>query len=169
MLGNPDQDEPWGASVDPDKRFKLKKCELQLIDPKIQTYFSEIAAIRDCGKALGEKEALGHTYAGFCYDMANEFVMPFTDEAEIDQALEVIEQFKLKHKSTNDDLVHAVGHCHIDTAWMWPYAETKRKIARSWSSQLQFMKDFDKFRFSASSAAHYWWLERHYPQLFRQV
>ena len=30
--------------------------------------------------------------------------------------------------------VYAVGHCHIDTAWLWPYAETKRKIARSWAT-----------------------------------
>lgn len=24
--------------------------------------------------------------------------------------------------------VMAVGHCHIDTAWLWPYDETKRKV-----------------------------------------
>jgi len=32
----------------------------------------------------------------------------------------------------------AVGHCHIDTAWLWPYAETRRKIARSWSTSVVF-------------------------------
>jgi hypothetical protein len=24
--------------------------------------------------------------------------------------------------------VMAVGHCHIDTAWLWPYDETRRKV-----------------------------------------
>jgi hypothetical protein len=30
-----------------------------------------------------------------------------------------------------------VGHCHIDCAWLWPYAETRRKVARSWATQLE--------------------------------
>ncbi|TPX37214.1 hypothetical protein SmJEL517_g00998 [Synchytrium microbalum] len=31
--------------------------------------------------------------------------------------------------------IFATGHCHIDTAWLWPYDETKRKAARSWATQ----------------------------------
>lgn len=31
----------------------------------------------------------------------------------------------------------SVGHCHIDCAWLWPYAETRRKVARSWATQLE--------------------------------
>ncbi|CAI4447708.1 BGN_3a_G0018490.mRNA.1.CDS.1 [Saccharomyces cerevisiae] len=30
--------------------------------------------------------------------------------------------------------VYGIGNCHIDTAWLWPFAETRRKIVRSWSS-----------------------------------
>jgi len=40
--------------------------------------------------------------------------------------------------------------------------ETKRKIARSWSTQLEYMNNLFKdhgFKFCASSAAHYWWLK----------
>ena len=69
-------------------------------------------------------------------------------------------------------MVHAVGHCHIDTAWLWPYMETKRKIARSWSTQLEFMNNLFKplgFKFCASSAAHYWWLKTYYPDLFERL
>ena len=36
----------------------------------------------------------------------------------------------------------AVGHAHIDTAWLWPIAETRRKILRSWSNVLELMERF---------------------------
>jgi alpha-mannosidase len=32
-----------------------------------------------------------------------------------------------------------IGHSHIDTAWLWPLAETKRKLARTFSSVLSLM------------------------------
>lgn len=31
----------------------------------------------------------------------------------------------------------AIGYCHIDTAWLWPWRVTQQKVARSWSSQVR--------------------------------
>ncbi len=47
--------------------------------------------------------------------------------------------------------VYAVGHCHIDTAWLWPFSETHRKVARSWSAQLRLAERFPWHVFTASS------------------
>ncbi len=41
-----------------------------------------------------------------------------------------------------DHEVVATGHCHIDTAWLWPFDETKRKAARSWASQCTLMDEY---------------------------
>ena len=42
--------------------------------------------------------------------------------------------------------------CHAaDTAWLWPFSETRRKTARSWSSQLQLMSKYPEHKFTASS------------------
>ena len=46
-----------------------------------------------------------------------------------------------------------MGHCHIDTAWLWPFSETRRKTARSWSSQLKLMEAFPEHLFTASSVS----------------
>ncbi|KAA0176240.1 hypothetical protein FNF27_02297 [Cafeteria roenbergensis] len=35
--------------------------------------------------------------------------------------------------------VHALGHCHIDTAWLWPIAESARKARRSWASVVDLL------------------------------
>src|SRR5690606_15942409 len=33
--------------------------------------------------------------------------------------------------------VHAVGHAHIDSAWLWPVRETVRKVARTFANVLR--------------------------------
>jgi alpha-mannosidase len=96
-------------------------------------------------------------------------------QQKVVEALVEVKNFYNKYTNEgqqNTFKIFACGHCHIDTAWLWPYAETKRKIARSWSSQINFMKNIypeTGFKFSASSAAHYWWLEKNYPELFLRV
>ncbi|MBD7993873.1 alpha-mannosidase [Arthrobacter sp. Sa2CUA1] len=65
--------------------------------------------------------------------------------------------------------VHAVGHAHIDSAWLWPVRETVRKVARTFSNVLELMEKNPDFVFTASSAQQYAWLKEHYPELFSRV
>ena len=51
--------------------------------------------------------------------------------------------------------VFAMGNCHIDTAWLWPFAETRRKVARSWSSQCTLMDEYPEYQFVASQAQQF--------------
>jgi len=64
--------------------------------------------------------------------------------------------------------VHAVGHAHIDSAWLWPVRETQRKIARTFSNVLSLQQE-SEFVFAASSAQQYAWLKRYQPELFSRV
>ncbi|KAK4688271.1 alpha-mannosidase, partial [Tremellales sp. Uapishka_1] len=62
-----------------------------------------------------------------------------------------------------------VGHCHIDTAWLWPFSVTQQKSARSWSTQCDLMDRYPEHRFSATQAQQYKWLEELYPTLFQRI
>lgn len=66
-------------------------------------------------------------------------------------------------------MIFAIGHCHIDTAWLWPFAETKRKVARSWATQCDLMDRYPEHHFAASTAQQYLWLKEDYPGLFERV
>ena len=66
-------------------------------------------------------------------------------------------------------IVFAVGNCHIDTCWLWPWAETKRKVARSWSNQCDLIDRYPEYRFTASQAQQFKWLEQLYPAVFDRV
>lgn len=63
----------------------------------------------------------------------------------------------------------AVGHAHIDSAWLWPARETRRKIARTFANALAQMDADPDFVFAASSAQQYAWLAEDQPELFERV
>lgn len=63
----------------------------------------------------------------------------------------------------------AVGHAHIDSAWLWPVRETIRKCARTFSNVLDLMDDDPDFVFACSSAQQYAWMKEYYPDLFDRI
>lgn len=65
--------------------------------------------------------------------------------------------------------LHAVGHAHLDSAWLWPVRETVRKVARTFSNVVALMDEDPEFTFAASSAQQYAWLKEFYPELFKRV
>jgi alpha-mannosidase len=56
----------------------------------------------------------------------------------------------LAQASTSGHTITAVGHAHIDSAWLWPVRETKRKCARTFSNQLRLMERYPEHRFACS-------------------
>ncbi len=65
--------------------------------------------------------------------------------------------------------VMAVGHAHIDSAWLWPIRETQRKCARTFASAVRLMDDYPDYHFTCSQAAQYDWIERSHPTVFQRI
>ncbi|WP_028935890.1 alpha-mannosidase [Pseudonocardia spinosispora] len=63
----------------------------------------------------------------------------------------------------------AVGHAHIDSAWLWPLRETVRKVARTTANVTALMDDHPEFVFAMSQAQQLAWLRDHHPALFARV
>ncbi|TQF73845.1 alpha-mannosidase [Rhodococcus spelaei] len=63
----------------------------------------------------------------------------------------------------------AVGHAHIDSAWLWPVRETVRKCARTFANAVALMEDHPGFRFACSSAQQLAWVKEDYPELFERI
>ena len=93
-------------------------------------------------------------YYGFYYDWLTVLslysALPEGDGADVRQALETA--FHMAEKGdpelgrtvlepvltagSTDFTLYAVGHSHLDLAWLWPIRETKRKSARTFTKQL---------------------------------
>jgi len=70
------------------------------------------------------------------------------------------------------DAVHrviATGHAHIDSAWLWPIRETRRKCVRTFASAVGLMDAAPDYRFSCSQAQQYEWVREAEPALFERI
>src|SRR5699024_5977854 len=65
--------------------------------------------------------------------------------------------------------ISAVGHAHIDLAWLWPIRETIRKGARTFSTVLRNMEQYPDYVFGASQPQLYQWMKDYYPDLYSQI
>lgn len=104
------------------------------------------------------------------------------DEASLQKARAIGRAFLSQRNGDSQHQIVATGHCHIDTAWLWTYSETRRKVARSWSTQLTLAKHFPGYVFAASqaqvrppssplalTAQQFEWLKQNYPELFSEI
>ena len=66
-------------------------------------------------------------------------------------------------------LVSAVGHAHIDSAWLWPLRETVRKVARTVSTVTALMDDAPDLVFAMSSAQQWAWMKQHRPEVWDRM
>lgn len=65
--------------------------------------------------------------------------------------------------------VVAVGHAHIDSAWLWPFRETRRKVVRTYSNALALLREYPETTFVTSSAQHLAWVKEAEPALFERL
>jgi alpha-mannosidase len=84
--------------------------------------------------------------------------------AEVAQRLE-----RLKQDYPPVGRLAVTGHAHIDLAWLWPVAETRRKGRRTFATVLDLMERYPDFTFNQSSAQLYAWIEEDAPDLLERV
>lgn len=65
--------------------------------------------------------------------------------------------------------VALTGHAHLDTAWLWPIEETRRKARRTFATAADLLRRHPGFRFTQSFAEYYRYLEDDDPALLAEV
>ena len=65
--------------------------------------------------------------------------------------------------------ISAVGHAHIDSAWLWPVRETIRKCARTFSNVAVLGELYPELVFACSQAQQWWWMKENYPTVFARM
>lgn len=154
--------EPGGAP-----RFTLKRCELALFD-------------RDAWKLLCAYELLAGVLEvlpkdaprrGQVLSALNESLNVLDDDnpATTADAMAVLQPVLAKRNGDTAHHVSAIGHAHIDTAWLWPLRETIRKCARTFSTALNYMDEYPGYVFGCSQPVQYAWMKRYYPSIYERI
>nr|AHF24654.1 putative alpha-mannosidase [uncultured bacterium Contig13] len=70
---------------------------------------------------------------------------------------------------TTAPLFYAVGNAHLDLAWLWPMAETRRKTSRTFAAQLRLIEEYPEYKYIQSQPAAYVMCREHYPELYERI
>lgn len=65
--------------------------------------------------------------------------------------------------------ISAIGHTHIDIAWLWRVAHTRDKAGRSFATALALMQEYPDFVFMYNQAVLFDFLKDDYPALWTQI
>ncbi len=88
------------------------------------------------------------------------------DRATWGQAGAILAALYERHAAGGPHELTAIGHAHIDTAWLWPLEETCRKALRTFATQVRLMDAYPEYVFAASQAQHYAWIRDRDPALW---
>jgi alpha-mannosidase len=192
LLGNgsvPGHDAPLtdveGVVARPRTPFFLERCRLFAVNPTLESIAHDLSVLSQleadrtppqttAGVGANRelvRPALDPTWAGRLLLRLNEFCNRFhLDDRSTWEPARALLQGLLA--SSNPPVCHemtAIGHNHIDTAWLWPLEETHRKTLRSWTAQLRLMETYPAYRFACSQAYQYAELEKSHPDVMRQI
>ncbi|CEL56677.1 hypothetical protein RSOLAG1IB_08003 [Rhizoctonia solani AG-1 IB] len=170
------------APPDQNRYFTLASADLVVPNQDAWHLFWDFTTLREIIDTLPGNSPLQNQALRTANEIMNEFQVDDPDTiakcrkiAEnvfgTDWAKEGVDVYKKRREGHGADReqVWGIGHCHIDTAWLWPYSVTQQKVARSWSTQVDLMNRYPEHHFTCSSAQQYKWLEQLYPTLFEEV
>ena len=66
-------------------------------------------------------------------------------------------------------LLHMIGNAHLDVVWLWQAWEGLQEVKATFRSALDRMHEHPDFKFAASSAAYYEWIEENEPAMFEEI
>jgi alpha-mannosidase len=140
-----------------DRPVELTRCELARWDAATWKTFHDFELLRQ----LEAHPATDPTLAARLRVELERFV-----DTRDDAVLESL--YGLHNAELAPELV-AVGHAHIDTAWLWPLAETYRKTLRTFSTAVRYMDEYPDYRFVCSQAVQYSWVKEREPELYERI
>ncbi|OLY81394.1 Alpha-mannosidase G, partial [Smittium mucronatum] len=160
-----------GSQINPpveDRYFPIVKASVAVRRQEAWQLMYDTRTIADMAMFLGNDNPRGLLALSTANQIANIFDFENPDES-IAQARVISKKFLSEKASSSAHKITTIGNCHIDTAWMWTYDETRRKVARSFSTQLDLLARYPEYKFTASQAQQFEWLEHDYPDLFARV
>ncbi|MDW8263298.1 MAG: glycoside hydrolase family 38 C-terminal domain-containing protein, partial [Phycisphaerales bacterium] len=167
MFGDPGGRGPYSSrAVSP---FVLEACELRVLDPLAWEMYHDFSVLVDL-EAEHDRN-LDPCFAGELLSTLNQFANCYIEEdrASWRAAHAILKSLYQRKNATSTHQISAVGHAHIDTAWLWPLAETWRKCERTFSSQTRYMDDYPEYKFACSQAYQYDMIRRRNPDLYRRI
>jgi len=104
-------------------------------------------------------------------DAVNMLEMCTPDREAFKESVKAASAFlhKALYGEESDVLVSAVGHTHIDVAWLWRLRQTRDKAGRSFATVINLMKEYPDYKFMSPQAQLYDYVKQDYPDLYENI
>ena len=159
----------WGAGPTgkADVRYEFQGIDVCAYERELAEYYMDLDAVSMAIEQIDHESPRYWKLAKALQRSLNLFDM--RDLSTVTAARQALD--KVIHTSAGGSALHlaAIGHAHIDSAWLWPVRETKRKVARTVANALTLMDQNPQYLYAMSSAQQYEWLEQYHPDLFERV
>ena len=168
MIGGPDhRPNPLGdlATVPNTPLYALKRAELNVVEPEVAALVHDLDVLGDLIRELplNQPRRPRITAAiGRALDALDLDDVPGTAAPARAELVDVLSRPAVPSAHH----ISAIGHAHIDTAWLWPLRETIRKCARTFSNALDLMTREPELKFVCSQAQQHEWMRERYPSVF---
>ena len=154
-----------------EKQFPLT-VELLCIDPLVQKTYLDYLTVFDAWRAIREFGGDQLSYQKVLTEAANalDFRVAYSEEfyhglEGCQEKLATIYDVTL----TPTQKVTAVGHTHIDLAWLWTVLQAIEKGERSYQTVLKLMDEFPDYTFIQSQPQMYQFIKDKYPELYQKI
>ena len=149
--------------------FVLDRCELARFDDEAWRLFHDLTVLQELERE--REHGLDPVRAGRILAGLDTFCDRFRaeDRSTWTSARELLAPLLGAGNAAGAHRQIAMGHAHLDTAWLWPLAESRRKALRTFSIQLALMERYPEHRFVCSQPQHYAWVNERDPGLYREI
>lgn len=162
LLGNSDWGIVKNRSVEP-----FKQADIALCDDNVRDLYYDYRTLNNLRKGLSDKDPRFYSIL-YALIEADRVLKTFSAE-EVEKAKALLKAELDKKGGTPSLEFSAVGHAHLDLAWLWPIRETKRKATRTFSTQLALMEKYPDYIFAASQPQQWLWIKEQHPGLYRRM
>lgn len=157
----------YTAEIERQLGIKLIWCEQH--DAAAQLYY-DLANGFDAMERLDEHDINRHAMLNIIDDALQTLDARARGDAfsvSVAKAQEIADGlFDLPHASPT---ISAVGHTHIDVAWLWPIAQTREKMIRSMSTACKLLDENPDFVFMYNQCVLFDWLKEDAPELYERI
>jgi len=161
---------PYGelATAGSEPQYELRCVDVALRDVAVYELLADLTALIGLMKSL-PADSTRRAQLRYGLDSVVDDVDPDDVAGSAAAARETLAPLLASPAASSAHRIVAVGHAHIDSAWLWPLRETVRKCARTFSNVLALMDADPDFVFACSSAQQYAWMKQFYPELFDRI
>ena len=146
---------------------RVRHADIAIEHPELSALFHDLEVVLNLAKHLAPDSAR----TARLWDAAQRAVAELRDftEAEAPRARAILAPELARRAGDHPLTLSAVGHAHMDLAWLWPVRETKRKTARTFATVLRNMERYPDYIFGASQPQQYAWIKEAQPALWKQI